>query len=87
MELKNKTDICIIGKMISPPSNTDGIIADACWKTPTVHFLWSVKSFKYFFKRWWGLTDHRKSCSWSVSNTENNYALGPSFKKTKVAWL
>lgn len=51
MELKSKIDVCIIGKMISVPNITDGIIADACWKTPTVCFLSSIKGFKYFFKR------------------------------------
>lgn len=52
MELESKIGVCIIGKMISVPNITDAIIADACWKTPTVRFLSSVKSFKYFFKRW-----------------------------------
>lgn len=78
MELESKIGVCIIGKMISVPNITDAIIADACWKTPTVRFLSSVKSFKYFFKRWVDLA--LKILFWA------SIQYGPSYKKKKSNW-
>lgn len=53
METRNKIDVH--NWQNEQCSNiTDGIIADACWKTPTVPSLWSVKGFKYLFLKRWG---------------------------------
>lgn len=63
--------MCIIGKMSSAANIAGGIIADACGKPPKVRFK--------YLKKVRGLAEHPKSCSWPVSNLENNYAPRPSY--------